>query len=472
MTPLPDIFQHGPVEQYLAGLDDAARSRLSGQLQALDPALLRRLFADPLQTADLRDAALRARPPAAVRLDGRGAPCTREEARQRGLATLSAGEVAVVLVAGGQATRLGFDHPKGMFPIGPVSGSTLFEILCHKVLAAARRAGGRIPLYLMTSPATHEATIAFFTDHARFGLAEDDVWFCCQGTMPAVDAQTGELLLAAPDELALSPDGHGGLLAALARAGAFADLQSRGIRRIFYLQVDNPLAPLCDPMLLGYHLASGSEMTTQVVAKSQPLDKVGNVVEIDGRMQIIEYSDLPAEAAERRNPDGSLALWAGNIAVHVWELGFLQRMAQSAQSLPFHVARKVVPYVDSRGQVVTPASPNAIKYERFIFDLLPLAERPLVVEVDEQQAFAPLKNAAGAPRDTEQHVQAAMLRLHGQWLADCGAMLGRDTEVEIDPLFAQDADELRRRGLAGLQIGGRQYLGPLPTRGAAGGPEA
>ena len=210
-----------------------------------------------------------------------------------GAEALAAGKVAALLVAGGQGTRLGFDHPKGLYRIGPVSQASLFQILMEKMLAAGRRYGVSIPLYLMTSPATHAETLEYLAANGRFGLPEQDLHVFCQGTMPAVDAESGRLLLESPGSLALSPDGHGGMLAALARSGGLDDLAARGIEQLFYFQVDNPLAPVCDAAFLGYHLLAGSELSTLVVAKEFPTERVGNVASVDGRLRIIEYSDLP-----------------------------------------------------------------------------------------------------------------------------------------------------------------------------------
>jgi UDP-N-acetylglucosamine/UDP-N-acetylgalactosamine diphosphorylase len=351
----------------------------------------------------------------------------------------------VALVAGGQGSRLGFEHPKGMYPIGPISGASLFRILLEKILAVGRTYGVRVPLYLMTSPATDDETRSYLQQHECFGLDHDDVFVFCQGTMPAVDADTGRLLLADKGRLFQSPDGHGGMLAAMDRTGALKDMQRRGLRHLFYFQVDNPLATVCDPEFIGYHLLSGSQYTLQVISKQTPRDKVGNVVSVDGTVRVIEYSDLPDEAAELRNEDGSLKIWAGSIAVHVFDIAFLADCAQEKSALPFHLARKKVAYVDSTGQQISPTSPNAIKFEQFIFDLLPLAERTISVEVDAAEAFAPLKNAPGAAIDTPQAVQSQMMALHREWLQQAGAHVADGVQVEISPLFALDADQLALR---------------------------
>jgi UDP-N-acetylglucosamine/UDP-N-acetylgalactosamine diphosphorylase len=345
-----------------------------------------------------------------------------------------------------------------MYSIGPVSGASLFQILFEKLLAVSRRYGVRIPLYLMTSPATHDETIAYLAEHRHFGVRPDDVIVFRQGTMPAVDATTGRVLLEEPGKIFTNPDGHGGMLAALSRSGGLADARRRGIEQFFYFQVDNPLAPVCDPEFLGYHLLSDSELSNLAVAKQLPTEKVGNIVTVDQRTRIIEYSDLPKAGAEKRNDKGGLLLWAGNTAIHVFDREFLERVVDDERLLPFHRAHKAVPHVDDHGQPVEPKQPNAIKFERFIFDLLPAATTSIVVEVEPRNAFAPVKNAPGSAVDSPELVQAAILAQARQWLLAAGAEVAEGAKVEISPLFALDADELERKLLPGQRFDHDTYL--------------
>jgi UDP-N-acetylglucosamine/UDP-N-acetylgalactosamine diphosphorylase len=462
------LRRHGQ-EQLLRFWDDLSadeRAALAADIDSVDFELIERLFREESAGEDWAALSMRAESPDAIRLDGHGRPCSPDEARTRGEEALAAGRVAAILVAGGQGSRLGFDHPKGMFPIGPVSGATLFQILLEKVLATARRYRTRVPLGIMTSPATHDETVAYLDGQHWFGLPADNVRVFCQGTLPAVDARTGKLLLAERGRLALSPDGHGGMLAALAKSGLLEEFVRCGIRQVFYFQVDSPVAQVCDPEFIGYHLLTGSEMSTQVVAKRDPLDRVGNLALVDGHTRIIEYSDLPDEAAGRRQADGSLVLWAGNIAVHVMDLDFLGRMAQSADALPFHRALKKVPYIDDTGQLVEPEKPNALKFERFIFDLLPSARRAIAVEADPATAFAPVKNADSAGVDCPRTVQAQMISLHTAWLRQAGVEVAAEVPVEISPLLALDADELKAKVQSGMNVTGPRYFeaGDTPSR--------
>ena len=300
-------------------LSDYQRQRLARQIESLDLERIAGLWASRQhagqkpQTEDLADVARRAVPPASiVRLPQ--TPQAREDwqrAQTTGEELLNAGKVGAILVAGGQGTRLGFDKPKGEFPIGPVSQASLFQILAEQVLARSRRAGKPIPYFVMTSDATHEETVAFFTEHKFFGLPPGDVFFFEQGNMPAVDAATGKLLMADKGTLSTSPDGHGGMLAALAKAGLLDEMKRRGIEFLHYHQVDNPTAIVCDPVFLGFHAQRGAEMSIKVVAKRSAGERMGVAVDVDGRTQIIEYSDLPADVAAKTDPQGELLLWAG-----------------------------------------------------------------------------------------------------------------------------------------------------------------
>ncbi len=465
-------FGQEHVLQFWQQLDPLKQQALVRQVEQLDLKLFGDLYRNACTESpeasdgpDWESLARRAEPPNAVRLanwhDGATTSLgmTPTDARQRGIEALRAGKVGVLLVAGGQGTRLGFELPKSLYPIGPISQATLLQIHVEKVRAASRRYGVSVPLYLMTSPATHEATVRFLQQHDRLGLAESQLFVFCQGAMPAVDSQTGRLLLSDVGEIFMSPDGHGGTVAALAASGATEHMRELGIEQLFYLQVDNPLAPIGDPELIGAHLLTGSEMTSLAIAKSGPYDRLGNFVMIDGSLQVIEYSDFPADVAERVDDSGSLIFWAGSVAIHVFQVEFLRRAQALADALPFHVAHKKVPYVDAGGKHVTPAEANALKFERFIFDLLPQAQCPLVVEYAEQDSFAPLKNAPGAEKDTAEYVQRMLLAQHGRWLKAAGARVDEGVDVEISPLFALDAQGVAERIQPGERFERSVYLG-------------
>jgi UDP-N-acetylglucosamine/UDP-N-acetylgalactosamine diphosphorylase len=321
---------------------------------------------------------------------------------------LKGGAVATLLLAGGQGTRLGHAGPKGTYALGPDPDRTLFAVLAEGVAAVGRRAGRAAPWVVLTSPETDAATrAAFAAGGASWGLAPGQVRFVVQGCLPALDFE-GRALLAGPGRLALAPDGHGGAFAALAQAGLFDDLLQAGVRVLTTFQVDNPLSLPLDPVLLGWMRERGAQAVSKAVRKRHPTEALGVFArDLDGRTRIVEYTELDGVG-------GAEALVLGSIAIHAFDLRALAEIARRGVRLPLHAARKRVPYLDDAGRLVTPTAPNAVKAERFLFDLLPLLGRVEVHEVLREREFAPLKNATGehTPEEARALAAAEVLRWH------------------------------------------------------------
>jgi UDP-N-acetylglucosamine/UDP-N-acetylgalactosamine diphosphorylase len=379
--------------------------------------------------------------------------------RSAGEELVRAGKVAAFTVAGGQGTRLGWRGPKGSYPATVVTGKPLFRTFAEQLLATERRFGVRLPWYVMTSPLNDADTRAFFKDNNWFGRNPQDHFFLPQGLVPCIDAQC-KAMLASPHEVATNPDGHGGAIRALDRSGALEDMARRGIEQISYFQVDNPLVRCVDPVFLGAHVAaahSSGQMSSKCVSKRNAAEKVGVLCRGPSagglRTVVIEYSDLPKAAAERRDAAGELVFNAANIAVHVLSVAFAQRLAKGdGPRLPWHRAHKKVPCMDlASGRTVEPEKPNAFKFECFIFDALALADRSLTLQVQRVEEFAPIKNAEGEDSPASSHrIQSDR---HGAWLEAHGTQVPRrgdgsvDAKIEIGPLAAMEAADLRGRAL-------------------------
>lgn len=431
-------------------LNEQQQARLVSQLQAVDFETIYSVWGqDPPESSNAAAPgtarADSAKAPSAVVLQQPSDPADgiQQSDVDLGEELLSGGKIAVITVAGGQGSRLGFDHPKGMFPIGPISDRTLFQIFAEQIAARKKRHGGEIHWLVMTSSATHQETVDFFEAQKFFGLDRDSVHFFQQGSMPAVDQDSGKLLLADKASLCLSPDGHGGLVTALKSSGLLAKMADSGIEHFFYHQVDNPTVIMCDPELIGVHAARESQLTTRVVRKTGPMEKMGVLVEINGRIEIIEYSELNEEQASRHDDNDQWIFWAGNTAIHVFSRAFFEELTSDGCQLELHLASKKVPHIDDAGQPVEPSSPNANKFERFIFDALPLAKNALIVEGVREREFNPVKNAEGT--DSPASSKAALNAIAKQWLEAAGQSVPQDANVEISPLIALDSAELAAR---------------------------
>jgi UDP-N-acetylglucosamine/UDP-N-acetylgalactosamine diphosphorylase len=423
-------------------LGAGGRARLLAQAHAIDPGRLARVFAAALA---LRASARgRMAPPEVVRVPERGGdPALHERARARGVELLEGGAVAALVVAGGQGTRLGFDGPKGAFPLGPVSGRTLFEQQAQKLRRAAARYGRSVAWLVMTSDATDEPCRELFERASWFGLPPEDVRFFRQASMPAVDFD-GRILLEAPDRVALSPEGHGGVIPALAEAGLLDWLAERGVRVLSYSQVDNPLVRVVDPVFLGLHALRGAEMSCKVLAKRAPDERAGTVGVSRGRVHVIEYTEVDPWHRDARGPDGELLFWAASIAIHALDVTFVRRVAARADDLlPHHASPKRIPCLDRSGRPLVPESPNGYKLERFVFDALPEAARVALLEVRRSEEYSPIKNRCGAesPRTAREDLVACYHR----WLRAAG-VTGVDDEawIELDESRVDGPQDLRR----------------------------
>lgn len=370
------------------------------------------------------------------------------QARALGLEIISAGKMAAFVVAGGQGTRLGFAGPKGNFPISPVKNKTLFQIFAETIAATARKYQTICPWYIMTSPSNHAETTEIFRSNDYYGLNEKNVFIFPQGTLPSFDFY-GKLLLADKDALARSPDGHGGSLKALYKSGALKDMERRGVEFISYFQVDNPLINIFDPLFIGLHALDEAEMSSKAVIKAEPKERVGNFGMVDGRVTIVEYSDLPDELAEKRNPNGSSVFQLGNIAIHIINRTFVEKLNAAGFILPLHRAIKEIPHIDPQGNFVEPDRPNGVKLESFVFDALPLASKSIILETPRSEEFAPVKNAEGV--DSVEGAKEMITARGAAWLESADIAVPRkpdgsvDCLIEIAPDFALEKDDIKTK---------------------------
>ena len=386
-----------------------------------------------------------------------------EQASKLGEKLISEGKVAAFVVAGGQGTRLGFDGPKGNFPISPVRSKTLFQIFAETIAAVSRKFNTTCPWYVMTSPLNHSQTLEIFEANRYYGLSKNDVFIFQQGTLPNFSLD-GKILLADTDTVATSPDGHGGSLRAIYNSGALTDMKKRGVEFISYWQVDNPLVNILDPLFIGLHALDGAEMSSKALVKTGPFEKVGNFCLADGKVTVIEYSDLPDELAQKKTPDGTLVFNLGSIAIHIISVNFIERLNKHGFSLPLHKAVKKIPHVDENGNRVNPTEPNGVKLESFVFDALPLASKSIILQTVRSEEFAPAKNASGV--DSAETARQMMITRAAFQLESAGVTVPRkpdgspDCTIEIAPSFALTRDDLakKRDEIPPINPGDKIYL--------------
>lgn len=373
-----------------------------------------------------------------------------KEALAAGEAALRAGRVGLFLVAGGQGTRLGFDGPKGAYPIGPITGKSIFHYHAEKILNLQRRYNCVLPWYIMVSDTNGPDTRAFFEKHDYFGLDAEDVKFFTQRMVPCVD-ENGKFILEARHRLAKNPNGHGGSIPAIIENGIAEDARRRGVDTLSYFQVDNWAVKVADPYFIGYHVLHKAEMSSKIHRKHEPRESVGVHCMCDGEYRVIEYSELDIyPQLLETDALGNVVYYAGNPAIHIIDLGFIERVYANFDEFPWHRAHKKIPFVDAHGNAVSPDKPNGYKFETFVFDALRFTtHEPVALEINAQGEYTPIKSFEGPNSVVE--ARHSMNQLWGSWLEAAGHSVTRNgsgevtATLEISPAFALTASEFTER---------------------------
>jgi len=385
-----------------------------------------------------------------------------KEAKKVGEEVIKKGKVGAFLVAGGQGTRLGFEGPKGTFPITPVKGKSLFQLHAEKILAAAEYYGTTIPWYIMTSKTNDGDTKRFFKNNNYFNFSKRDIFFLKQKMIPAMD-EKGKFILDRKDHIFESPNGHGGSLLVLYESSALSDMNKRGVEYISYFQVDNILTTIIDPVFIGYHILKEAEMSSKMVRKRTAEEKVGVFGRVDNRLHVIEYSDLSLEDQYARNENGDLKYSGGNIALHIINTDFVRQEVEGGFKLPFHIAHKKIPYLDDSGKTKVPDSPNGYKFEFFVFDALQDTPSSVIMEVARDKEFSPVKNKKGI--SSPETAKKNMSNYFGNWLEKAGIYVPRDKNgdvkgfIEISPFYARNLDEFLEKKDEEIEFKDSLYIG-------------
>ena len=301
------------------------------------------------------------------------------------------GKLAAVTMAGGQGTRLGHKGPKGTFDIGLDSHKCLFELLCDSLKEANKKYNVTIPWFIMTSKENNNETIEFFKNNKYFGY-EKNVYFFTQGQLPMVDTE-GKILIGEDGLIKEAADGHGGVYESLVKNHMVDKMKELGVEWVFISGVDNCLVRMVDPVLMGLAIYKGVVAAGKSVVKANPKEKVGVFCRKNGRPTVIEYIDIDPEMAEATDAAGELLFGESHILCNLFNISAIERMGK--EPLPYHSAFKKATYIDKDGNKIVPDSPNAYKFEAFLFDAFRDLDDMVILRVKREEEFAPVKNATG-----------------------------------------------------------------------------
>jgi len=422
------------VFEYWDDLDESEKKQLLDDLSDIDFDLLQRLYSSKELMADTYFEPAPYIPVPATDAER----SEHRRARDAGIDHVRGGKTAAFVVAGGQGSRLGYEGPKGKYPVGQVSGKTLFQIHAEKIVKYSRKYGAAIPFLIMTSRANHDETEAYFRENSYFGLGAENVYIFPQNMIPSLDTE-GKLIMETKKNVFKNPDGHGGSLTALYTSGVIGEMYKRGIETISYFQVDNPLVKIIDPVFIGFHVLRGADISSKAVRKAYPEEKVGVFVRFSNNtIGVVEYSDLPEEKTFSKDEKGGLRYSSGSIAIHLFRRDFIERVTAGSEiSLPFHTARKKIKaFKGGEAREI-----DGFKFEKFVFDALPLTEKNIVFETLREEEFAPVKNPSGV--DSVESAQRMMDDQYRSWLAVRGVRIPAGVKaLEISPLVAVEPEDI------------------------------
>lgn len=367
---------------------------------------------------------------------------------------ISEGKVGCMIVAGGQASRLKCVGPKGLFPVSLIKHKSLYQIFAEKVKAAGILANAKLPLAIMTSPYTHEETVRYFEENRYFGLDPEQICFFSQEELPFLD-QDGNPFLESSSKLATGPDGSGASLKKFVEQGVWSKWADRGVKYVTYIQVDNPLADPFDAQLIGFQAREQVDVAVKSIEREDPLEKIGVLAKIQDRVHVIEYSEIQPKERDARQENGKLLYLYGSISNFSFKMDFIRDVADIYyDQVPYHAAWKAAKKYNKNGEEKV----MAWKFEKFIFDVFPYANKVKAILSRRENCFAPLKNAEGV--DSLESVQAALLHFDRQMIQKISGQKAPEGQViELDPQFYYPTEELLAKW-KGREIEENLYLEP------------
>ena len=306
---------------------------------------------------------------------------------------VKSGKFAIGIMAGGQGTRLGHIGPKGTFKVELNSEEkSLFEIIVDKLKSAQDKYKVALNCYIMTSPENNDETVAFFEENDYFGYPKKNIRFFEQGELPLLD-KNGKLIMGEDGLIKLASDGNGGIFYSMAKNGVIDDMKKKGIEWMFIGSVDNLLVKYVDTLLLGLAIKKNVKIATRTIIKNSPYEKVGVFCKKNGKVKVIEYTEVPKKMRLAVDEHGEMIYGESHIMCNLFSIEAIEKA--STKELKYHVAIKKSNYIDENGDLIIPEEENCFKFEKFVFDTFCLFDDIAILRGIREEDFAPIKNKDG-----------------------------------------------------------------------------
>lgn len=376
--------------EILKKINKTTQEKLINELKKIDFIRLEELYKDTKSIADVD--LNKIKPIKATNKD----KLSKEEIEKYenlGINVIKNNQFAVVTMSGGQGTRLGFNGPKGTFKIDVEPKSKyLFEIIVDTLKEANKKYNVIIPWYIMTSEENNDTIEKFMKENNYFGYDERYIKYFKQGELPLINEQ-GELLIDEEFNVKSASNGNGSIFESMRIKGILDDMESKGIKWVYIGSIDNILLKMVDVLLMGIAIDQKSLIATRSIFKNNARERIGSLCSYNGKIKVIEYSELPEEMVEAVDNDGELLYGESHVMCNLFNIEALKIV--STKRLPYHKALKKYSYINSELKLVTPEEPNAYKFEYFIFDSFEYFDKIAILRGKREEDFAPVKNATG-----------------------------------------------------------------------------
>jgi UDP-N-acetylglucosamine pyrophosphorylase len=361
-------------------LNDTEKNHLINQINAIDFDLITSLF----QTVNEKGEA--------AEITSMTSYEPKPEYTASGLEVMKRSEYAVVTMAGGQGTRLGFNGPKGTYVLEYGINKSLFEIHCDKLKQIYKMCNVYTPWYIMTSNTNNSDTINYFENNNYFNYPKDKIHFFIQEELPMIDVN-GNIVMDSKFNIKMGANGSGGVFSSLHRSGMLEDMKKHNIKWVYIGGVDNPLTPTDEPALVGFAKYENFLGVSHIIPKGYPEEKVGVFCKKNGKPSVIEYIDMTPELNNLRDDKGTLVYGDSHILLNLFNIEAIDIIIKD--NLKYVPAFKKTNYINELGELITPKNENAYKFEKFVFDGFSCLDRVGLLRGVREHIFAPIKNAEG-----------------------------------------------------------------------------
>ena len=306
---------------------------------------------------------------------------------------IKANKFAVVTMAGGQGTRLGYKGPKGTYPLELENGKkSLFQIMCEDIQRANEKYGITIFWFIMTSKENDKLTKQFFEQNSYFGYPKEKIKFFTQGKLPIINTE-GKLILDRLDYIKEGSNGNGNVFDSMEKNKIIDLMKSLKIQWVSFGGIDNVLLKNVDPLFLGMTIDKKMQIASKSIFKKEALENTAVYCKKNGKPAILDYINIDMKITQKKDTNGKYLYREANMLSHIMNIKAIQKVSKI--KLRYHRAYKKNDYINEEGVKKVPSKPNTFKFENFIFDAFSYFDDMLLLRVNQDEEFAPIKDFTG-----------------------------------------------------------------------------